>query len=119
MLDLGRERYNTEQLQKSLNAQKEVHKELIETLNKAQTTIVDELTMKGSVLASIVSSENLIQTKYVLAKCAARRIDLRRVDELSAFINTVHSRELDLPPALIQLNEEFYTRSVITLAVKL
>ena len=64
MVDLGRERHNTEQLQKSLNAQNEAHKELIETLKKAQSAIVDELTKEGSVLASIVNSENSVQKKY-------------------------------------------------------
>lgn len=64
VLDLGRERHNTEQLQKSLNTQNEAHRELIATLKKAQTAIVDELTKEGSVLAGIVNSENSIQTKY-------------------------------------------------------
>jgi hypothetical protein len=63
MLDLGRERHNTEQLQKSLNAQNKFHRELVETLKKGQKTIIDELTKEGSVLASIVNSENSIQTK--------------------------------------------------------
>jgi hypothetical protein len=65
ILDLGRERYNTEQLQKSLNAQQESHKELIAALSKSQSAIVDELTKEGSVLSNLVNSESLLQAKYV------------------------------------------------------
>jgi methanogenic corrinoid protein MtbC1 len=63
MLDLGRERHNTEQLQKSLDAQNDAHKELVETLKKAQSTIVEELTKEGSFLANIINSESTIQMK--------------------------------------------------------
>lgn len=64
MLDLGRERHNTEQLQKSLDAQKESHKELVEIVQKSHLSVLDELTKGGSVLAGVVNTENSIQTKY-------------------------------------------------------
>lgn len=64
VLDLGRERHNTEQLQKSLNAQNEAHRELLAALKKTQTTMVDELTKERSVLGGIINSESSIQTKY-------------------------------------------------------
>jgi hypothetical protein len=73
MLDLGRERHNTEQLQKSQNAQNESQKELLETLKKAQSTIVNELTKEGGVLASLINSEASIQAKYISFPNIARQ----------------------------------------------
>ena len=63
MVDLGRERHNTEQLQKNLNLQNETHKELVEAFKRAQSTIVDELTKEGSVLANLVNSDQSIHAK--------------------------------------------------------
>lgn len=76
VLDLGRERHNTQQLQKSLNAQSEAYRELVATLRKAKTTIVDELTREGGLLAGIVNSENSIQTMYYNLSTIERQ-DLR------------------------------------------
>lgn len=64
MVDLGRERHSTEQLQKNLNTQSESHKELVETFKRAQSTMVDELTKEGSVLANLVNSDQSIHAKY-------------------------------------------------------
>ena len=66
MIDLGRERHNTGQLQKNLNAQSKTYRELVETLQKSPSTVVDELTKEGSVLAKLINSENSIQAKYIL-----------------------------------------------------
>ena len=63
MIDLGRERHNAGQLQKNLNAQSETYKELVETLQKSPSAIVDELTKEGSVLAILINSENSIRAK--------------------------------------------------------
>jgi hypothetical protein len=64
LLDLSRERHNTEQLQKSVNVQSEAHKELVATLNKLQSAIIEELIKGGSSLENIANSENSIAAKY-------------------------------------------------------
>ena len=63
MVDLGRERHNTEQLQKNLNTQNESHKEFVEAFKRAQLTIVDELAKEGSMLANLVNSDQSIHAK--------------------------------------------------------
>ena len=63
MLELGRERHNSEQLQKNLNAQNQAHKELIESMNNMGPNLIKELTKEGSLLTDILDLENSIQTK--------------------------------------------------------
>lgn len=110
MVKLARERHNTELLQKSLSGQTESHKELVEIVQKAQSSILDELT-KGGVLASVVNSENLIRAKYYSPiQIALRKTDTARINEFTSFVNKVNNRQPQVSPSLNKLLEDFYTK---------
>lgn len=63
VLELGRERHLSEQFQKQLNAQSSSHNEIVELLKNTKTSIVDDLTKEGGVLARLLTSDNTTQTK--------------------------------------------------------
>ena len=73
MVDLGRERHNTEQLQKNPSTQNESHKALTEILKETQSALVDDLTKEGSVLANVFNSEQSLQAKYSSLLSIVRR----------------------------------------------
>lgn len=61
--ELGRERYNVEQLKKQLATQTSSHEELVELLKNTPTLMIEELTKDGSIFSKVLSSQDLTITK--------------------------------------------------------
>jgi len=64
LLDLGRERHNTEQLQRLLKGQTENHKELVELIKSdAPSKVIQELVKHGGIIESVLESGNLTRER--------------------------------------------------------
>ncbi|KAG9246922.1 hypothetical protein BJ878DRAFT_558681 [Calycina marina] len=95
LLDLGRERHNTELLQKQLKEQSENHKELVELIkNDTSSNVLHELTKSGGMIETLMKSDNSIKD---------------RLEDFSSLLNELKITD-HTNPALVKLVGDSFLR---------
>jgi hypothetical protein len=65
--DLGREKFNVQQLQEQLQGHINLHKQLVEMMRKLPEEVTGKLIGEDSIFGQILSSENATKTKLALS----------------------------------------------------
>jgi len=109
--DLGREKFNVQQLQEQLQGQINLHKQLVEMMQNLPEEVTGKLIGEDSILGQILSSENTTKAKLALSSSLLHHhANFWRIDEATTLINDLKNQELEAPASLTKLIEDLFSK---------